>query len=121
MKGFDTRAIHVANSKELHSSLYFPAYGSAAFEFENSGEIEAVFSGQKASFANKRAVKGVNYPGLKESKFCELASIQFRYSSCILTFELESKEACYAFMDSTKIKRRSTNLCDNKTVEYFKI
>lgn len=65
---------------------------------------------------NQTDIKSVNYPGLEENKFYKLASMQFRYPGSTLTFDLGSKEACYAFMDSLKIARRSTNLCDNKTL-----
>lgn len=65
---------------------------------------------------NNGQVAGVNYPGLEDSKFYKLSSMQFRYPGAVLTFELESKETCYSFMDSLKIARRSTNLCDNKTL-----
>jgi O-acetylhomoserine (thiol)-lyase len=33
-----------------------------------------------------------------------------------MTFDLESREACYTFMDRLKIIRRATNLNDNKTL-----
>ena len=65
---------------------------------------------------NNDAIKSVNYPGLDGNPFYKLASVQFRYPGSVLTFDLGSKEACYAFMDALKIARRSTNLCDNKTL-----
>ena len=33
-----------------------------------------------------------------------------------MTFDLSSKEECYAFMDKLQIIRRSTNLNDNRTL-----
>jgi O-acetylhomoserine (thiol)-lyase len=33
-----------------------------------------------------------------------------------MTFDLESKAACFAFMNQLKIIRRATNLNDNKTL-----
>lgn len=61
-------------------------------------------------------VLGVNYPGLEDNRFYKLSSKQFRYPGSVLTMDLGSKEACYAFMNALKIARRSTNLCDNKTL-----
>lgn len=65
---------------------------------------------------NNESVQEVNYPGLEDNKFYKLSSVQFRYPGSVLTFDLGSKKACYAFMDALKIARRSTNLCDNKTL-----
>jgi len=63
-----------------------------------------------------KAVKSVNYPGLEDNPFYKLSTVQFRYPGSVLTFELGSKSECYKFMDALKIARRSTNLCDNKTL-----
>jgi len=66
---------------------------------------------------NHTAVQGVHYPGLKSSPFHEIAVKQFGEKPCsILTFDLESKKHCYAFMNRLKLARRSTNLQDNKTL-----
>ena len=62
-------------------------------------------------------VKSVNYPGLKTSKYHEIAGAQFKDKfGGILTFELENKEMCFAFMDGLKLIKRATNLNDNKTL-----
>ena len=34
----------------------------------------------------------------------------------MLTFDMESKAACYAFMNKLRVVRRATNLQDNKTL-----
>ncbi len=62
-------------------------------------------------------VKTVNYPGLEWSEFYKTAHEQFggKFGG-LLTFELESKDECFAFMDNLKIIRRATNLNDNKTL-----
>ncbi len=62
-------------------------------------------------------VKSVNYPGLKASKYHEIAKTQFKDKfGGILTFELGDKEMCFAFMDGLKLIKRATNLNDNKTL-----
>jgi len=62
-------------------------------------------------------VASVNYPGLPESEFHEIASAQFgkRYGG-ILTFDLESREACFALLDKLHLIKRATNVNDNKTL-----
>ena len=62
-------------------------------------------------------VSSVNYPGLKESKFNDIASTQFgkRYGG-ILTFDLESREACFELLDNLQLIKRATNVNDNKTL-----
>lgn len=62
-------------------------------------------------------VKRVNYPGLESSRWYAIAARQFKRGfGGLLTFELESKEACFRMMDSLKIIRRATNLSDNKSL-----
>ena len=62
-------------------------------------------------------VKSVSYPGLTNSPFHEIAHKQFgdKFGG-ILTFDLESKDECYTFMDNLNIIRRAANLNDNKTL-----
>jgi O-acetylhomoserine (thiol)-lyase len=59
----------------------------------------------------------VDYPGLPESLFYELAKKQFSgMPGSIMTFDLGSQEECYQFMNRLKIIRRATNLNDNKSL-----
>jgi len=63
------------------------------------------------------SVKSVNYPGLESSPFYETAKKQFgSRPGALLTFDLESKEQCFQFMNRLKVIRRATNLHDNKTL-----
>ena len=62
-------------------------------------------------------VVNVNYPGLKSSNFYAIAKKQFGdYPGTILTFELQSREACFAFLNKLKLIRRATNLSDNRSL-----
>ncbi len=62
-------------------------------------------------------VKRVDYPGLKNSPFYELALKQFAgVPGSVMTFDLEDQAACFSFMDRLKIIRRATNLNDNKSL-----
>jgi O-acetylhomoserine (thiol)-lyase len=71
-----------------------------------------------ASFLDKHPkVRSVNYPGLPEAPFFEIAGKQFKKRfGGLLTFELGNKDECFRFMDSLKVIRRATNLNDNKTL-----
>ena len=62
-------------------------------------------------------VVAVNYPGLEESANHDIAAKQFndRFGG-ILTFDLESRERCFALMNSLKLIRRASNVNDNKTL-----
>ncbi|MBA4411055.1 MAG: aminotransferase class I/II-fold pyridoxal phosphate-dependent enzyme [Bacteroidota bacterium] len=62
-------------------------------------------------------VKRVDYPGLKDSTYYDLAVSQFGgVPGTIMTFDLESQEECFRFMNHLKIIRRATNLNDNKSL-----
>jgi O-acetylhomoserine (thiol)-lyase len=62
-------------------------------------------------------IKRVNYPGLTDSKFYKLAHDQFGgYPGALLTFELESRDSAFQFLNRLQLIKRSTNLYDNKTL-----
>lgn len=68
-------------------------------------------------FAQHPKIKRVDYPGLKESPYYDLAVLQFGgIPGTIMAFDLESEEACFQFMNKLKIIRRATNLNDNKSL-----
>lgn len=62
-------------------------------------------------------VVSVGYPGLSSDRFHEVAVRQFgRAPGAMLTFDLTSQEACYAFLNRLELIRRATNLFDNKSL-----
>ncbi|WP_340111469.1 aminotransferase class I/II-fold pyridoxal phosphate-dependent enzyme [Maribellus mangrovi] len=62
-------------------------------------------------------VKRVDYPGLENDRGYERAKKYFEgVPGTIMSFDLESKAACYRFMNKLKIIRRATNLNDNKSL-----
>jgi O-acetylhomoserine (thiol)-lyase len=68
-------------------------------------------------FQKNPKVTRVDYPGLKSSEYYDLALKQFSgVPGCIMTFDLESQEECFRFMNRLKIIRRATNLNDNKSL-----
>lgn len=65
----------------------------------------------------KKQVKAINYPGLKDSAYYNLALKQFNgIPGTVMTFDLGSQSECFAFMNRLNIIRRATNLNDNKSL-----
>ncbi len=59
----------------------------------------------------------VGYTRLESSPYKEISDKLFKGNpGAMLTFNLESKKACYNFMDKLQIIRRATNLFDNKSL-----
>ena len=68
-------------------------------------------------FESYPKIKRLEYPGLKTDSRFHLAEKYFNgVPGTIMTFDLESKAACFAFMNKLKIIRRATNLNDNKSL-----
>ena len=63
------------------------------------------------------AINHVNYVGLKDNPYYTLAQQQFgRTAGAIITIDLNSKEACFTFLDHLRLIHRATNLFDNRTL-----
>lgn len=63
------------------------------------------------------AIRRVNYVGLEDSPYHELAVSQFgKTGGAMITIDLESREACFSFINRLKLIRRATNLFDNKSL-----
>lgn len=70
-----------------------------------------------AFLEEQEQVKRVSYTNLQSSPYKTISDKLFKGNpGAMLTFNLESKEACYRFMDKLQIIRRATNLFDNKTL-----
>ncbi len=68
-------------------------------------------------FETNPKIKRVGYPGLTSDVRNGLAEKYFSgIPGTIMSFDLESKKACFSFMNKLKIIRRATNLNDNKTL-----
>lgn len=62
-------------------------------------------------------IKRVDYPGMPASGYYELSKKQFGgMPGTILSFDLESEEACFSFMNKLRVIRRATNMNDNKSL-----
>jgi O-acetylhomoserine (thiol)-lyase len=59
----------------------------------------------------------VNYIGLEDNPYHALAQQQFgKTAGAMLTIDLESKEACFRFLNRLKLIHRATNLFDSRTL-----
>jgi len=62
-------------------------------------------------------ITAVGYPGLpSDDRFRQAKKYFNGIPGTIMTFDLESKVACFGFMNRLQIIRRATNLNDNKTL-----
>lgn len=62
-------------------------------------------------------VVSVNYTGLTDNPFYALSKEQFgECPGAMMTFDLESRERCYRFLNRLKLIRRATNLFDNRSL-----
>ena len=59
----------------------------------------------------------VNYNGLPDNPYYQLAQLQFGPTAgAMLTIDLESREACFAFLNRLRLIHRATNLFDSRTL-----
>lgn len=92
------------------------AVGMETVDLRYKAQSSNAYELAKFLSAHEKVVR-VNYPGLENYKYKQLAEELFLGKpGAMLTFDLESKEACFKFMDNLKIIRRSTNLFDNKSL-----
>lgn len=62
-------------------------------------------------------IVSVNYTGLESNPFNALSTAQFgELPGAMLTFNLESQAACYAFLNKLTLIKRATNLFDNRSL-----
>ena len=63
------------------------------------------------------AIADVNYIGLEDNLYHELAVRQFGPTAgAMLTIDLKSKEACFEFLNRLQLIHRATNLFDSRTL-----
>ena len=66
---------------------------------------------------NHARIAAVHYPGLEDSAYHEISARQFGgHFGAILTFDMESREECFALINSLGLIRRASNVNDNKSL-----
>lgn len=69
------------------------------------------------SLAQNTHVLKVGYLGLSSNQYHTLAREQFGPTAgAMVTFDLDSQEQCFRFIDNLRLVRRATNLFDNRTL-----
>lgn len=125
LEGTSQSPFHTRLRKEVHRNL--GAYMTPDVAYQQSLGLETLqlrFERQAAvckELAGKLktlpAIKTVNYTGLEDNPFYEISKKQFGdYPGAMLTFDLESREECYRFINKLKLIRRATNLFDNRSL-----
>ena len=62
-------------------------------------------------------IQYVNYVGLEDNPYHELAQRQFgKTAGAMICIDLESKEACFGFLNNLKLIHRAPNLFDNRSL-----
>lgn len=68
-------------------------------------------------FRDVPQIVSVNYIGLEDNPFYELAQRQYgKTAGAMLTIDLADRQSCYSFINNLKVVHRATNLFDNKTL-----
>ncbi len=97
-------------------SAYQQALGMETLQLRFEKMSASAYELARFLSAEKQVVK-VGYTKLETSPYKKISDKLFTGNpGAMLTFNLESKEACYRFMDKLQIIRRATNLFDNKTL-----
>lgn len=119
------RAFTTKMRKEIHRNMgaymtpqvaYMQTIGLEAMQIRFDRQANTCLDVAK-QLQKFRQIEFVNYTGLKENPFYALSVAQFGLlPGAMLTFDLASREACFAFMNKLKLIRRATNLFDNKTL-----
>ena len=122
---FGERAFTARLRKEIHRNLgaymtpqvaYMQTLGLETMQvrFDRQGTTCLELAGRLQALDG---IVSVNYTGLKDNPYYKLSTAQFgKYPGAMLTFDLVSREACFAFMNRLKLIHRATNLFDNKTL-----
>ena len=111
--------------KEIHRNLGAYMTPQVAYMQTLGLETLALRYQQQASSCLELATRlqttdgivSVNYTGLPDNPFYAISCAQFgAWPGAMLTFDLESRSACFAFLNRLQLIRRATNLFDNKTL-----
>jgi len=124
-KSFGAAAFTVKLRKEIHRNM--GAYMTPQVAYMQTIGLETLtLRYEKSSttclslvqkIESLQEIKSVNYNGLKSNRFYQISNEQFgQHPGSMFTFDLESREACFRFLNKLKLIRRATNLFDNKTL-----
>lgn len=97
-------------------SAYLQSNGMETLKLRYEKMSETAYS--LALFLSEQSkIKKVSYTKLEDSPYKTISDKLFTGNpGAMLTFNMESKDSCFEFMNKLKIIRRATNLFDNKTL-----
>ena len=120
---------HPGFGKRMRSEMIFNfgAYMTPHVAYMQTIGLETLDARYRVSSANAAtlarrlrslpAIKRVNYTGLPDNPYHDLALRQFGPTAgAMITIDLADEQACYNFIDKLKLIRRATNLFDNKSL-----
>ncbi|HET9571606.1 MAG TPA: PLP-dependent transferase [Bacteroidales bacterium] len=124
-KQMGPNAFHFKLRREIHRNL--GAYMTPQVAYQQTLGLETLpLRFERASktclelaerLQSLEGIVSVNYTGLASNPFAALSNKQFGpLPGAMLTFDLESREKCFAFMNRLKLIKRATNLFDNKSL-----
>lgn len=96
-------------------AAYMQLLGLESMELRYAREEESALRVAKAMM-QEPAVKRVNYPGLEDNPFHQIAKELYGGFGAMITIELADEAACRSLIDNLQLFRRATNLFDNKSL-----
>lgn len=124
-KEFGSLAFTVKLKKEIHRNMgaymtpqvaYMQTLGLETMDLRYAKATKTCFE-LVSNICNIPQISSVNYNGLTTNRFHDLAVSQFGATpGAMFTFNLNSREACFSFLNKLKLIKRATNLFDNKTL-----
>lgn len=96
-------------------AAYMQLLGLESMELRYAREEESALRVAKA-MKQEPAVKRVNYPGLEDNPFHQIAKELYGGFGAMITIELADEAACRSLIDNLQLFRRATNLFDNKSL-----
>ena len=119
---------HAGFGKRMRSEMLFNfgAYMTPHVAYMQTLGLETLDARYRVSSSNAaqlaqrlQGLKGVkvNYPGLPDNPYYELARSQYgQTAGAMVTIDLADEQACFRFIDNLKLIHRATNLFDNKSL-----
>lgn len=96
-------------------AAYMQLLGLESMELRYAREEDSALRVAKA-MKQEPAVKRVNYPGLEDNPFHQIAKELYGGFGAMITIELADEAACRSLIDNLQLFRRATNLFDNKSL-----
>lgn len=124
-KEFGNMAFTAKLRKEIHRNMgaymtphvaYMQTLGLETMSLRYEKASHSCFELAK-QVAELPQIQSVNYPTLEGNKYAEVSRNQFgNHPGAMFTLNIDSREACFLFLNKLKLIKRATNLFDNKSL-----